>query len=96
MANNLNSNPIFIDTNLSATTIDKAVQAIQWIDDNDDIADGDNVVMVINGVSVAIDADDISSTSPLPYSVEFTKPVHIDTITVTLTAGHGVVLLWLV
>ena len=94
MANNLNSNPLFIDTNLAATSIQKKVQAIQWIDDNDDIADGDNVVIAMNESTITLDADDISATSPLPYSVEFAAPVYVETLAVTLTSGHGVVLVW--
>lgn len=53
MANNLVSNPLRIDTAAAAWAKEhKSVRLIQWIDLNEDIADSDELSMVINGVAV--------------------------------------------
>ena len=56
MAGNvLTGNPITIDTAATiwdGTTGPKHVKLIQWIDDAADLANGDDLVMVINGVTI--------------------------------------------
>ena len=53
MGNNLVSNPLRIDTAAAAwAKTPKRVRLIQWVDLNEDIADSDELSMVINGVAV--------------------------------------------
>ncbi len=51
MANQLDSNPLRIDTAGTHSGLIN-VRQIQWVDLNEDIADSDELVMTINGVTV--------------------------------------------
>lgn len=52
MANSLNSNPIYVDTAATIWDDSKMVRLIQWIDDNADLVDNDDLSISINGVTI--------------------------------------------
>lgn len=101
MANNLNSNPVYIDAAASSTLSGLSrIQLIQWVDDNADIANDDDLVMVINGVTVTIKPQ----RHETPASVDgggvvyeagpFSRPIAVTDFSVT-TIDHGALLVWL-
>ena len=53
MANNLVTNPMTVDTaaTLWSNSV-KYVKQVQWLDDGADIADDDDIVLVINGATI--------------------------------------------
>jgi len=53
MANNLVTNPMTVDTaaTLWSNSV-KYVRQVQWMDDGADIADDDDIVLVINGATI--------------------------------------------
>jgi len=53
MANNLVTNPMTVDTaaTLWSNSV-KYVRQVQWLDDGADIADDDDLVLVINGATI--------------------------------------------
>lgn len=53
MANDIVGNPMWIDTAATIwTNTNRKIRMIQWVDDNNDIADGDDLVITINGVTL--------------------------------------------
>lgn len=99
MANELNSNPVYIDT-ASGSTLSgqRQVQLIQWLDDANDVADGDDLSFTLNGVTVAIKANlgsDVGQQLTVLYEAgPFKCPIKADDFVVN-TIDHGVVLVWL-
>ncbi|MDY6834974.1 MAG: hypothetical protein SVY53_09280 [Chloroflexota bacterium] len=107
MANSLASNPLYIDTAATIWTGDKAVRLIQWIDDNADIADDDDLSITINGVTIAAKAQiattgggaPVENVSPNVGNIcvwqigPFSPGVYIHNLIVN-TIDHGVLLVW--
>lgn len=59
MANNLTSNPLFVDTAAALWTAPgstKRVKQIQWVDDAADIVDDSTLGLIINGVTITLQA----------------------------------------
>jgi hypothetical protein len=100
MANNLNSNPIYLDSTTGATwSGDKNVLLFQWVDDNADVAASDTCVFTVNGVTLTI-APQIEVTAnygalgPVIYQIgPFTRGVPWTDFTLS-AIGHGAVHIW--
>jgi len=96
MANALTGNPITIDTAATAWSANKYVQLIQWIDDNADIADDDDILLVINGVTVTgkiqLGANTVNNL--VVWEMAFNPPMRIESFVVT-TLDHGLLVVWL-
>lgn len=99
MANNLTGNPIYIDAAAaSSITTPKRIQLIQWVDDNADIADGDDLVFVINGQTVTIKqqiGSDVGMIGSVFYEARFPLGLLASSFSVT-TIDHGALLVWTV
>lgn len=99
MANLLTSNPIFIDTAASSTVTNKKIQQIQWIEDNADIVDDDDLVFVINEVTITVKMQkttDVGYQDTVIYQAgPFNIPIYARTFSVT-TIDHGTLLVWVV
>jgi hypothetical protein len=99
MTNALTTNPIMIDTAGANLAIPKPmlVKCIQWVDDNADIADNDDLLLVINGATVTLKPQ-LNLSNPVKgvaYEVNFGgKPFLINRLTVT-TIDSGQLLFWL-
>ena len=97
MANQLTGNPLVFDSAGTKSGF-LMVRQIQWIDDNQDIADGDSLVLTMNGVTLtfvvqlaaAPDMDSVVVWQVGPFN----PPVKIQDFTVT-TLAHGAVHCWL-
>ena len=101
MANALYSNPIRIDSTTAGSWSGmKSVRLIQWVDLNEDIADGDELVMTINGTTVQceiqIDADDVSlGGGAVAWNIgPFNPGIPVQDFAVTTLDG-GVVYVWI-
>jgi len=99
MANALTGNPITIDTAATiwdGTTGAKYINLIQWIDDAADIADDDDLLIVVNGVSIAakIQLTNNTANNICVWEMNFAKPQKIDRLVVT-TIDHGLLVFWL-
>lgn len=111
MANNLTSNPIYIDT---AATIwvsnykasgdivgTKNVLLMQWVDDNADIATAETLDMTINGIQVIgkTNFHDTAGSVDLPDVVRWQIGPFANGFPVTslvvTTISHGVLYIWL-
>ena len=98
MANALTGNPITVDTAATILTAsNKAkVQLIQWIDDGADIADDDDILLVINGVTITgkiqLGANTVNNL--VVWEMAFNPPMRIETFVVT-TLDHGLLVIWL-
>lgn len=95
MANDLTGNPMWIDT---AATIwasgNRRIRMIQWVDDANDIADADDLVISINGVTLTFKiqitdntANNLSFWTFGPFDVGI--PAHSFVVT---TIDHGALL----
>ena len=107
MANNLASNPIYVE---SAATLwvspkiasadvpgPKFVRLIQWIDDAADIVDDDDISLIINGVTFTGKIQMTNNTANNLCMWElgpFNPGICVDTFTVT-TIDHGLLYIWL-
>jgi len=92
MANNLQANPLRVDT--AATVIDKEcyVQAIEWISDSTAaMAAADTLVMTLNGVPINLLCV-IALTQT--WVVTFAQPIRVGSLIVTTIDG-GALLVWL-
>jgi len=96
MANQLNSNPIIIDTTTGGSwTGTKYVKEAKWIDDTGDMAADDILIMAVNCVTItakvaAIDAG--PSTTHWEFG-PFDKGVPWNDLTVTIP--HGALVIWI-
>ena len=101
MANILTSNPYVIDTaaTIWPTATNKGtnrVRLIQWIDDNADIADDDDLVLTINGVAVTAKVQLTNNTANTPTIYEigpFNPGIPVTSFEVT-TIDHGILVVW--
>jgi len=98
MANALTGNPMTVDTaaTLWSTGAPKYVQLIQWIDDAADMTDDDDLLMVINGVTVTakIQITNNTANNVVFWEMSFSQPVAIHKFVVT-TIDHGLLVIWL-
>jgi hypothetical protein len=101
MANNLNANPIFLDTvgATSAWTKPKLVRKFQWVNATGDIADGDTCVMVVNGVTMTGYVErptDVGFQTPVLWEIDFgSDGITWGDFSLT-TMGVGHIYIWLV
>jgi len=99
MANSLAGNPIYIDAAAnSAFTGPKRVQLIQWVDDAADIADGDDLVFVLNGKTITIKqqiGSDVGFIGCIFYQAYFPLGLMVHSFSVT-TIDHGALHIWTV
>ena len=100
MANNLTNNPLRCDT--AGLIIRNAegvlVTSMQWVNDGGAaggaIADGDDISMNINGVTVGLRCAIAESLSGgIGWSVTFPQPMRIYILDVTVIEG-GTLLIW--
>ena len=99
MANQATANPIVIDTAAAGDvfTGPQTVRLIQWIDDAADIADNDDLVMSINGVTLTtkLQLDNPGGTGLAQWTIgPFNPGISVKSLKVT-TLDHGVVHVWL-
>lgn len=99
MTNQLTTNPIRLDTTgaTSRITSNLQIKLIQWIDDNADIADNDDLVFVIDGVTIPFKIQ-LNLSNPIKgvaYEANFGgKPFKCNRFSLT-TMSHGQLLIWL-
>ena len=99
MAIHTTSNPLRYDTTTGASWSGlKFVRLIQWVDINEDIADGDTCAMTINGVvvesEIQIDATLSSLTGAVVWNIgPFNPGVPVKDFSVDTLDG-GVVYVW--
>lgn len=96
MANNLTSNPVYMDTTASWTG-QKLVYEIDWVDDNGDVVHDSTLTLLINGVTIVLKVQPLNDQlgfggvvakfGPFPYAVAMKD--------VTATITQGAVLFWL-
>lgn len=97
MANQLYGNPLVFDgTGAKSGTL--YVRQISWVDDNQDIEDGDSCVITLNGVTITLVAQlgvgpDLGNVV-IWNAGPFNPPVKIVDFTVS-TLSHGAVHCWL-
>jgi len=97
MANNLTSNPIFIDTASGSTITNKKVQLIQWYNEAADLADTETCVFTINGVQLTLTynlGSDVGQQDIVVWQAgPFTDPIFVSSLTVS-TIEDGALLIW--
>ena len=101
MANKIDSNPLFFDAASAAcgwTDELKKVLQIQLVDDNADIADNNNLIMEINGVTVEHTAQKTTDVGWQPPVINVAGPFAngipvTDFLLTTMTAGN--LIIWL-
>ncbi len=95
MANNLKSNPKNIDTASGSDILGiMHVQEIQWIDDNADIADGDDLSITINGVAIAVKVQVANGENVCFWRMgPFAKPIPMTNFVCTVI-DHGALLVF--
>ncbi len=97
MANSLLTNPKVLDTSgsTSAITTPIPIRLIQWIDDTGDIADGDDMVFVLNGATITTKVQkpsDVGDHSVVMYEANFgSKPFKATFSLTTLDGGQVVI-----
>ena len=98
MAAQLKGNPIVLDTDADSLTGRHYIKLIQWVDDNADIADNDDLVLTINGQTVTIKyqkTTDVGSAGAVYYQAGPFNPPFIADSFVATTIDAGNVLIWL-
>jgi hypothetical protein len=97
MANNLTSNPIFIDTASGSTITNKKVQLIQWINEAADLEDTEDLVFTINGIQISMKynlGSDVGQQDIIIYQAgPFADPIFVTSLTVD-TIDDGALLIW--
>lgn len=109
MANVTDSNPISIDTAAAIwAKTPKYIRQIQWIDDAADIADDDDLVIVVNGVTITTKIQIANTAGATPVEAvtpnignicvweigPFNPGIAVHSFAVT-TIDHGVLLVWI-
>lgn len=105
MANKTDTNPMVLDSAAAIWTsapsatrshAPKYVRLIQWIDDNADIADDDDLVVVINGATItgkiALGANTVNNLCVWQLG-PFSPGLPVSDFTIT-TIDHGVLLVF--
>jgi len=100
MANSTGTNPIRYDTTVGATwTGTKFVRLIQWVDLNEDLADGDMLLMQINGCPVEAEIQlevtaNYGIVGPAVWTIgPFNPGIPVSSFTLTTLDG-GAVYIW--
>lgn len=100
MANSIAGNPKTFDTAGATSVISSPFrcQLIQWVDDNADMADNDDLVFVINGTTVTLKyqkTTDVGSAGVVYYEAAFPLGLSIGSFSIT-TIDKGLLILWTV
>jgi hypothetical protein len=97
MANLLTSNPLRVDSAATIFSTPKKVSLIQWIDDNADIADDDDLLITINDVvitaKIQLTANTIGDVAVWTMG-PFPKGLWVSNFVVT-TIDHGALLIFI-
>lgn len=107
MANKTDTNPMVLDSAATIWTAQsgaatfslggRKIRQIQWIDDNADIADDDDLVIAINGATItakiALTANEVNNLALWTLG-PFNPGIHVHTFIVT-TIDHGSLLVFL-
>ena len=96
MANQMDGNPLVIDTAVSDNKM-RFIKAIQWISDAGDFVDGDSLTIKLNGVSFTVTLDRAATPVGPGTAWEvgpFSPPFAANDSAVT-TIDRGAVLVWL-
>lgn len=100
MANSTTTNPLRYDTTTGASwTGTKFVRLIQWVDDNEDLADGDGLSMTINGCTVDAEVQlevtaNFGVVGPELWSIgPFNPGIAVKDFAITVL-DHGAVYVW--
>lgn len=99
MANDITNNIKQIDTAgaTSAVTGLRKIRLIQWVDDNMDIADDDDLVLVLGKITISIKnkiGSDVGQQSVVVWQAgPFNPGYTVDGYSVT-TIDHGVLYIW--
>jgi hypothetical protein len=98
MGNDLTGNPMYVDTAAALWTAShpKYVRLIQWIDDAADIADDDDIALIINGITftgkIQLTANAVENLCVWQLG-PFSPGIPIQSFTVT-TIDHGILYIW--
>ena len=97
MANNLVSNPKYIDTAANSNLSNVKIQLIQWQDEAGDVGDGEDLSMTINGVTFAMKfklGSDVGQQDIILWQAgPFAEPIFARDFVVN-TIDDGAVLVW--
>ena len=102
MANNLEYNPLRVDTagliwEEKKFIADFYLQSLQWVDDDTasggNFKSGDNLTMTINGATIRINIPVAENVQPVAYEAVFPVPVKIIKMTVDVIDG-GTLIVW--
>lgn len=95
MANNLQANPLRVDTAATIINAKKYVQALEWVSDSTAaggaMAAADTLIMTVNGVPVNLLCV-IALTQT--WVITFPQPIEVGSLIVTTIDG-GTLLIWL-
>ena len=102
MGNNLTSNPKYIDTAAGSTISGlMSIQELQWLDDNADIANDDDLDFTFNEVTIHVKpqrhetATSVDGGGVVYQAGPFALPIAATDFVVN-TIDHGVLLVWAV
>lgn len=98
MGNILTSNPVYIDTAASSDIYDVKIQLIQWYNEAADLADGEDLALTIDGVSIDMKynlGSDVGQQAIVVWEAgPFAEPIYVRHFVVD-TIDDGAVLVWL-
>lgn len=98
MANSLYTNPIIMESAAAAWTGLKYVREVQWVDDNADIADNDELQITVNGATINIKVQkpsDVGHQDPIVWRLgPFSPGIPMTDFTVD-TIDHGDLLIFI-
>ncbi len=94
MANNLQSNPLRVDTAATVISEECLIQAMEWVDDDaaagGNVANGENLVMTLNGVTTGLNA--VAAACQM-YSMSLVQPIRCNSLIVSTIDG-GTLFVW--
>lgn len=97
MANITAGNPIIVDTAATIWTDTRNVVLMQWVDDANDIADGDDLQLGFNGTDITIKlqiTDNTANNAVFWQAGPFSSGIPVNNFVVT-TIDHGELHIWL-
>ena len=83
-----------VSTSAGAVLTNRRVNLIQWVDDNADIANNDDLVLALNGVSITVKpqrhntADSVDGGGVVYQIGPFSPGIRVSSLTIT-TIDHG-------
>lgn len=100
MSNDTANNPLKYDTITSSnwTGYDKIIRLFQWIDDNEDIVDGDECNITVNGVTFGVEVQrptDVGHMDGVVWQMGPFNPGIIWRDFKLNTLDHGTVIIWI-